>query len=360
MRLIHATDMDDIALGAAVLGTGGGGDPYIGKLMAIQAIEEHGPVKLIEVDEIDDDSLAATCGVMGAPTVFIEKIPNGDEIVRAFQALEVHIGAKLDYTVSIEAGGFNSTTPFIVAASLRIPLVDADGMGRAFPEMQMVTATMFGISATPMAMADEKGNSAIIETIDNRWAETLARAIVVEMGATAPFAMYSMTGKQLKEVMIPGTITMAEAIGHTIRKARATHQNVVDAVKDVTGGFEIFVGKIVDVERRTERGFAKGEATFTGIDRYKASTLKLQFQNEHLVAIVDDEVVVSVPDLITVLDADTGEPVTTEGMRYGFRVVVVGIPCTPKWRTPEGLELVGPRYFGYDVDYVPVEQRYGA
>jgi DUF917 family protein len=69
--------------------------------------------------------------------------------------------------------------------------------------------------------------------------------------------------------------------------------------------------------------------------------------------------VVSVPDLITVLDIETGEPITTEGLRYGFRVVVLGMPCTPKWRTPEGLALVGPRYFGYEIDYVPVEERYG-
>ncbi len=74
---------------------------------------------------------------------------------------------------------------------------------------------------------------------------------------------------------------------------------------------------------------------------------------------LDGEIVVSVPDLITTLDSDTGEPVTTEGLRYGFRVVVLGIPCCDKWRTPAGLAIVGPRYFGYDIDYRPVESRFG-
>jgi DUF917 family protein len=62
------------------------------------------------------------------------------------------------------------------------------------------------------------------------------------------------------------------------------------------------------------------------------------------------------PDLITVLDAETGTPITTEGIRYGARCVVIGIPCDNKWRTDRGIELVGPRYFGYDTDYIPVEE----
>ena len=57
MRLIDAAQLEDIALGAVVLGTGGGGDPYIGKLLAQQAIERNGPVQLITVDELDDDAL---------------------------------------------------------------------------------------------------------------------------------------------------------------------------------------------------------------------------------------------------------------------------------------------------------------
>ena len=42
IRLIDVADLDDIATGGAILGTGGGGDPYIGKLMAQEAIRRHG------------------------------------------------------------------------------------------------------------------------------------------------------------------------------------------------------------------------------------------------------------------------------------------------------------------------------
>jgi hypothetical protein len=358
MRHLDVQNVKDLALGAAVLGTGGGGDPYIGMLMAVHAIEAFGPVELLSLAEIGDDDLIVPSAMMGAPTVMVEKLPRGDEIISAFRALEEYLGRKINATISIEAGGLNSTIPLTVAARLGLPMVDCDGMGRAFPEIPMVTHTLYGISATPFAMADERGNSAILETIDNHWTERFARSITVDMGCTALIACYATTGKQLKECAIPGTITLAEKIGRTIREARERHADVFAAVREVTGGFEIFRGKISDVQRQTVQGFARGEATFQGIDGYAGQTMALHFQNEHLAAMLDGEIVVSVPDLITVLDIETGQPITTEGLRYGFRVVVLGIPCSPKWRTPEGLALVGPRYFGYDVDYIPVEKRY--
>ena len=358
MRELDAQAIEDLALCAAVLGTGGGGDPYIGKLMAIQAIKEYGPVKLCSLDEIDDDSLIVPSAGMGAPTVMVEKIPNGDEVIQAFRALESYLGHKIDYTMPIEAGGMNSTTPLTVAARLNLPLVDCDGMGRAFPEIQMVTHTIFGISATPFAMADEKGNAALLNTINNRWTETFARTVTVDMGCTAYIACYVARGKQLKQAAVAGSVTYAEQIGRTIREAQAAHADVVEAVRAVTRGFRIFHGKVVDVQRRTVAGFARGEAVLDGTDEFAGRQMHIQFQNEHLIAMLDRQIVVTVPDLIAILDAEKGEPITTEGLRYGFRVVVLGIPCDPKWRSPDGLKLVGPRYFGYDVDYVPVEQRY--
>jgi DUF917 family protein len=359
MRLLDEKSIENIALGAAVLGTGGGGDPYIGMLMARKAIRDYGPVELYELDELDEDDLIVPTAMMGAPTVMVEKMPNGDDLINAFQAVGKYIGEPIRATMSIEAGGLNSVVPIYVAARLRLPMVDCDGMGRAFPEIQMVTHTIFGISSTPFSMSDERGNTVIMETIDNKWTETFARGVAVNMGAMAMIACYAATVRQLKEAAVRGTMSKAEEIGRTIRSARVNEQDPVNTVREAVGGFLIFKGKIGDVERRTEGGFARGEAHLAGIDDYDGQELTLNFQNEHLVVRIDGEFKVTVPDLIALLDLDTGEPITTEAMRYGYRVAVIGIPCTPKWRTPEGLKLVGPRYFGYDVDYVPVEQRYG-
>ena len=48
MRNIGIPEIEDIALGAALLGAGGGGDPYVGKLVAIGAVQEYGPVTLLD------------------------------------------------------------------------------------------------------------------------------------------------------------------------------------------------------------------------------------------------------------------------------------------------------------------------
>ena len=190
IRTIDVADLEDIAIGGAILGTGGGGDPYIGKLMAQQAIRRHGKVRLVDVEGLDDDALIAPVCMMGAPTVMTEKLPQGEEIVIALRKLEKFLGRKVDAVLCGEAGGLNSTTPFVAAAAADLPLVDGDGMGRAFPELQMTTFGMHGISATPMVLSDDKGNSVVLETISNHWTERLARSCTVDMGGSALLAFY--------------------------------------------------------------------------------------------------------------------------------------------------------------------------
>ncbi len=357
-RLICEDDLDDLARGAAMLGTGGGGNPYVGKLLARAAIRQFGPVTLVRADEVPDDAVVVQSAMMGAPTVMVEKLPRGDEVVNAFATLEDYLGRKVTHVTCGEAGGINSTIPFVVAARLGLPLIDADGMGRAFPELQMLVPGMCGISATPMAIADEKGNTVLLRTVGNSWTERLARTATIEMGCTALIACYVMSGQQIRETMVLDTLSLCQDLGRLIREARSAHADPVQVVAERLDGRQIFRGRVIDINRRTETGFARGSAILSGLDQYVGSELVLDFQNEHLVAVRDGEVLASVPDLIMVLNAETAEPVTTEEVRYGFRVAVVAAPCDHRWRTPAGLALVGPRYFGYDFDYVPVEDRF--
>ncbi len=354
-RALGPREIEDIAVGAAVLGSGGGGDPFIGKLMALQAIAEHGPVALVTPDELPATGLVVPAAMMGAPTVVVEKLPSGQEIGRAFAALGSYLGREVVGIVPIEAGGLNSMLPLALSATLGIPTLDLDGMGRAFPELQMVTFHLGGIAATPMVLADEKGNEALLRTVDNVWTERLARALTVQMGGSAMIALYPMTVAEAAAHGIQGTITLAERLGRVLREARHASTPVVDALVAAGHGRALFRGKIVDVLRRTTGGFVRGEVRIDGLGACRGHTLAVAFQNENLAAILDGTVVASVPDLIVVLDAETGLPVTTEALHYGLRVVVVGFPCAPRWRTAAGLAVCGPRYFGYDIAYRPIE-----
>jgi hypothetical protein len=354
---LSKTDVEDLVVGAAILGTGGGGDPYIGKLMVLQELERGRKIEIVSVDEVDNDAFVVPVAAMGTPVVLIEKIPSGKEALFSLRLLENYFNRKVDFISPIEAGGINSTIPLVVGAERGLPVIDADGMGRAFPELQMVTFHLYGIKATPMAISDERGNAAILDTIDNYWAERIARVITIRYGGSAWIAIYPTFGKPYKEAAIRGSILLAIEIGRALREAKSAGKNPIDALLDVTHGFELFRGKIVDVQRFNIGGFARGEAVIEGLDDYKGSKLIIRFQNENLVAIRDGEIIASVPDLITVLDSESGKPITTERLRYGLRVLVIGIPCNEKWRTPKGLETVGPKYFGYNIDYVPIEVR---
>jgi DUF917 family protein len=356
LRTVDAQQIEDIARGAAILGTGGGGDPYLGKLVALQALEDYGPPKIIDPDEVPDDALVALPVMVGAPVPLIEKLSIGPEVASVYNALDGFFEGKLYALMSAEMGGVNSLIPLALACRLGVPLVDGDAMGRAYPELELVTLTLYGISASPFALADEHGNHLVVTSVDNEWAERIVRAAVVEFGAICPGMGYPLTGEQLREAAVLRSLSFAESIGRGIREAHEQHADAIEAVLQITRGFNLFRGKIVDVERRTSQGWSLGVATLDGQDEFAGSRMDVRFQNENLIAIRDGQPVATVPDLITIIDADSGEAITTEHLRYGFRVIVLGVPCDSKWRTEAGIALGGPRHFRYDLDYVPLEE----
>jgi DUF917 family protein len=364
VRHVTAQDLDQLAIGAAILGTGGGGDPFVGKLMAQQAIAEEGPVTLIDPDELADDALVLPTAMMGAPTVMIEKIPQGMEGVRALRAEERRLGRKADATSPIECGGVNSQIPFVVAARTRLPVVDGDGMGRAFPELQMETFHIYGVPGTPAVVADERGAVVTIETPDNFQLEWIARGVTIRMGGHAMLVDYPMSGADFKRTAIRGTISMGMAIGEAVATARARGTHPLEALCMATRdtiygpGIPLFEGKVVDVERRTREGFAVGRAVLQGLGQDQGSRLVVEFQNENLVARRDGEVIASVPDLICILDSEMATAITTERLRYGQRATVLGIPTPEIMRSEAALTVWGPGAFGYDVPFVPLEQRF--
>lgn len=362
MRLIGQAEIEDIALGASLLGAGGGGDPYIGKLVALGAVKECGPVTLLDPDEIADDALIVPIAMMGAPTILGEKGVGGKEYESLYHMVSQFYGKKIDALMPIEAGGVNSMMPIAAAARLGLPMVDADGMGRAFPELQMVTFTIGGCSATPMALVDEKGNSVIFDTITNKWTEELARAVTMSCGGSVSVSMYCVDGATLKKYAVKHIVTRSQRLGEAIRKVKETSDTNPEATTEetflkITEGYRIFSGKITDVLRETNGAFNFGRVMIDGTGTDKGKTAEVKIQNENLAAMVDGRIVATVPDLICLVDLTTFIPVTTDALKYGKRVLIVGLKCFDLWRTKEGLALVGPRYFGLDTDYIPVEER---
>lgn len=340
------------ARGCGILGAGGGGAPTIGLLAALRALELHGPSRVVDLDDLPGDELVLPIGMVGAPVVSVEKICNGSEGARIVERVEAMTGRRVAALMASEIGGSNGLYPAAHASYLGLPVVDADGMGRAFPEMTQVSMEIAGIRPSPCVMTDERANVVTIDPADGRWLESLCRAAAVAFGGRAISSEYLMTVTEARAAAVRGSVSLAVRIGRALASAP---EDPVEALVHEVGGVRLLEGKVSDVERRVTGGFVRGSAQIEGLRGDAGRLLRLELQNENLVALDGGVVVASVPDIISVVDTQTGDAVSTELLRYGQRVSVIAFPCDPVWRSPGGLRLAGPRAFGYDFDYVPVE-----
>lgn len=295
---------------------------------------------------------------MGAPTILLEKVPSGDEMQMALRHYEKVTGRTVTAVMPFEAGGLNSCLPILLAAQTGLPLVDADGMGRAFPQLEMETFNVYGVAASPIAMADEKGNLAMVETDSAVKAEFIARGLCIRMGGQASLVSYPMDGATARRVSVPATMSLAQDIGRVLREARrdkaAPLPTLIDFLKTTQYGHAEILGsgKITDIERKVENGWSVGVVTIEPFE--SGAPYRIRIQNENLVVEQGDDVIAVVPDLISVLDIDTAEAIPTERLRYGQRVEILGIRVPPIMRSPEALEVFGPKAFGLKATYAPL------
>jgi DUF917 family protein len=352
-RAVTAEEIEALATGAWILGTGGGGSPYLG-LLNMRALYRAGrTVALVDAADLADDDMVAVVSQMGAPLVGQERLTDPATMARAVTMMEEVIGRRFRAVMAVEIGGGNALQPFMAAALLDLPVVDADAMGRAFPEAQMTSFAIHDLPMYPLTLVDVRDNAVVVARAASwKWMERLSRKACVEVGSVAATCKAPRTGKEVKACAILGTTSKAIRLGQLVHAARRAHRDPIAAVLEAEGGVRLFAGKIQDVSRRTTEGFLRGTATIEGLDEFRGHTWSLAFQNEFAVGWLDGTPRVMTPDLICVLDTVSGEAIGTETLRYGQRVTVIALPAPPVLLTPKGLEHVGPRAFGYDLEFV--------
>jgi hypothetical protein len=349
---ITLDDIEALAVGAWVLGTGGGGSPYLGLLNMRRLYTEGCRVGLVSPFDLDDDDWVAVVSNMGAPLVGQERLADSRNIARAVEIQEALLGHKFRAVMALEIGGGNGIQPLMAAAHLHIPVVDADTMGRAYPEAQMTSVAVGGLRPYPCVLYDPRGIEAVVTRVPSwNWMERASRKVCVELGSVASTCKAPRTGREVKEWGIHFTISKAIGIGRRVREAQRRHGDPVAAILDAADGRLLFRGKVIDVERRTTEGFLRGRVRLDGLDDDRGSALEIAFQNEWIVAWRDGRPLVMSPDLICVLDTQSGEAFGTETIGYGRRVSVMALPAPPVFLTAKGLDHVGPRAFGYDLDF---------
>lgn len=349
VKQIGEKELDALAIGANVLGSGGGGDPAYDLLIAKECIQEWGPVSLIAVQDLSEKDWIAPIGYMGAPLVCLEKLPSGREfacIVDQLARCQKAVTALMPF----EIGGSNAFAPFCAAGQLGLPVVDADTFGRAFPEMNMSVCQLAGISPAPAIIVDNQDQYALVYAQDGASMERQLRALTTAMGASAAVCTYPLTGQQAKQTVISGSISLALTIGETFLKAQTQGKLSIPHLIQQWGGKCILEGTIVDVTASLQDSFLRGQV----ILEKGQQQWKVHYQNEFLAIEENTQTyLATTPDIITLFDQESGLPIPVERLTFGLQVYVAVLPAPAIWQTPIGLACVGPQAFGFNCHYQP-------
>jgi len=350
-QILTYDDMVNIIQGAAFLGAGGGGSIVQG-LAIINEIKDKGKsVKVVDPNSVDDEALVVVSAGMGSPAA--AKYGWRNEHLPAFDLLEKYLGRKIDFIVPIEVGAGNFAVPMHTAAFRDRVLIDGDGAGRAIPELELTTFDIYGIPISPMAISDWQGNGAILFVKTAMDAERIARQITVAFQGNAGIALYPMKGKELKRVVIPGTISLAMKIGKILREVKERKLDVAQTLTKELEAFLLGIGEVEEKVIETKHGFDYGRVKL----KVKEGDLIVYFKNENIVATLNEKVIAMAPDLICWVGLD-GTPLTNADIEKGMKVAVIGLKAHERLRSEKALKAFSHLYkeLGFDIKYKPIEE----
>jgi len=335
-------DLDTLAVGAALLGSGGGGQPYWFRALAVHAFGDRARIPIHDVDDLPADMLSISTGLVGSLLSFHERSPQGSEFTRAVERVLREYPDASACVGNYESAGANIFAGLVVAAAGTLPVVDCDGMGRALSWLDQTTYDVAGVSIAPFVCTDSYGRTVLYEDIRGATAEQFIRAAAVEMGGWCAFAGYPMTVARLRTAGIPGTIRRALDLGRTVEDADA--RTVVDALVDQHGARRVATGRVADARWRRIRDGGIGSVVIRASD---ASVVRVEARNEFLLALVDGEIAACTPEIICLMRTRDGRPLQAESvLAVGTEVDVVALPAPPRWEEPGFNDKVTPAAFG--------------
>ena len=363
MRNLNREDLINILYGAAILGTGGGGSLTEGIEMIDEALAAGKTFTLASFDEMDPDDIIGTPYACGAISPLTEeekrkyaRLPETEEsfYIMGMKQMEEYMGKEMKAVISTELGGGNTATALYCGAMSGKLIADGDPAGRSVPGLQHSTYYLNDVPMCPISVMNRFGEGAIITSVfDDERAEDLVRALAVVSQNTVAVVDHVNTAEVLKNAVIRGAISHSEAIGKAFLTAKAEGRDFVSAVIEAGKGKPVFSGVVTRSAFETRDGFTFGDTVISGTGEYEGHTLHIWYQNENIISWLDDKFFVTVPDLICVFDLDEKMPQLNPYAREGENVSVICLPAPAEWTTQRGLEVFGPRSFGYDVDYVP-------
>jgi len=374
MKVLSRENMLDYVGGAVILGCGGGGSAEGGRRMIAEAFDGGYEFRLADLTELpEDDILCIVAGVGGGVPQeirdkvahYFERFPRSQEarllrLRKAAEELSEYIGKEVTSFVAAETGGGNGVLPMYLNALEGKPSVDADCCGRAKPEMGMSLTAVAGIPITPLTMVSPFMETVILKSsVDDIRAEDITRHVAIASGGGVTVARCPATVKEYMLGTAKNIVSRCVKIGEAVRKAKEDGRDPGKAFVEASDAIELFEGRVASFKMEGRGGFNWGDWNVEGAGEYEGHSLRVWFKNEHLVSWLDGKPYVSGPDLITILDSDSFEALSNfrpDGAHDGKNVSVYGLRAIDEWKTPKGIELFGPRHFGFDIEYTPLEK----
>lgn len=367
-------DCQDFVRGLCFMGAGGGGPPALGLKLLLDQLGAGRPIEWVDVDSLSENAWTATVAGMGGRggtggtedelkplgCVKVKYQPLG-RMVAAVRALQDYAGVRVEAIVPVEIGASNVPAPIAAALELGLPVVDGDyAGGRAIPEVPQTIPEILGIPVCPMSFVTRWGDVVILkDTVSTAMADRIGRLIIVAVYGGVGVCCYLMRLKEAREALASGTLSKALEVGQVIREAREKGADpVADAVAAVDGWL-LFEGEVTSSEVADEESYAfgLGSHVLRGLRNHAHHTFKIWYKNEYHLSWMDGKPFVTSPDSLIIVDLKTGEPARSYDFSVGDRVAVVGRRAHEAYRSERGIDLLGPRHFGFDLDYVPIEQR---
>lgn len=357
MKTLVEKEVEHLIIGSAILGTGGGGDPEEGLNILKNDLKKGRKLTIARLEEASDDSLIVCpyfCGSIAPAKRKHKTVVFKDPMVVAFKRMEKYLEKKISATVAVELGGINTAISLHVASTMGLPLIDGDYIGRAAPEIQQSSANIFDVPLLPCVAVSDVGDVIIIDRYaDLDEYEEMVRSLSVVAGGLAVVDT-PISGSVAKKVIIKDTVSKCMEVGKVVAEANIAERDPIPKLVRCLNGVPIFKGVVKKYEWEDRGGFLYGEAIYEGVEKWEGHKLKIWVKNENIIAWRDGKVVVTAPDAIYVVD-EKGYAITNAELKEGVTAVVIGAEAPKVWHTSKGIELFGPRHFGFQFDYKPIK-----
>ena len=370
VRTLSEQEMVDMMVGSGIQATRATNSEAMIRQVR-EAIAKGRKFTMVDTESVGDDWVVAMPGAVGGggPWEFVlddvrkANLPEiADPSLKAMEVLGKYSGRKIDAIIRVESAEA-TLRAFMVASSLGVPVVDSCLSGRARPEAQQSIPDAMNINRVGRSAAVSRWGDVLVfdHVASQKRREHLMRALAVGSGGVITVASARYSGAEIRSATLRGSISQAILWGRTVREAREQGKDPIAALNKVAGGYRLFQGVVTKAEMKGDKGFTYWDVEMKGNGPYSGHSYKIYVKNENIVTWLDGKPDAMSPDFISNLDPKTGAAISggseLGGYEVGREVVMVGIPSSPMWRVPRGIELMGPRHFGFDFDFVPIEEQ---